>query len=1553
MPAALIRSRQAAKKLLAVLVVVLLATAGYAQLSANFSANNTQGCPGLTVQFTNLSTGNPTSYEWDLGNGNPSYVANPGAVYDDPGFYTITLIVFNGAQSDTLVWPDLIEVLPPPQPNFAASDSTGCDPFPVSFFNLTSSSFPIVSTSWDFGDGNGSAAQNPQHTYLFDDAMTVTLTVIDSMGCQATTTKPGFIDVDHVQAGFSTDSLFCNLPITVDFTNQSQGDGLSYSWNLGYGNVSSQANPSLTYISYDTLPISLAIESAYGCTDTIVQPLQLTEYQADFTYSVQCLENGMIMQYFPSANLTMENWFWTLADGTPSGQVSPSWFYPTNGPHTVQLISDGIGNCVDTVVHTYYPPEANFSVPDYFCQRPLTFQPSDSASGTGPLQYSWRINDDLAGTGATPNITYPVADSIIFSDFLLAQVVTNPWGCRDTMFDTLHYSRPDVHFKHSAPKGGCVPLVVTFQDSSNYNSLLVDYQWDFGNGFTASGPVVATTYTDTGHYDVTLVVTTQEGCKDTTFVENSVLAGIKPDSVDFQYFPGSPICNSANVQFISTAGFIDTNIQVNTWYWPFQEVFYDPNREGVGLSEVLRYVGGWDSLAGYDTVHFYHLAGYNGCMDTVWQDIIFYGPDEEITLGVDSVVASAFGSCGSPISLELTPQGGDYDTVMAFDLINLQTGIVTPLNAQDTSLILLTDPGEYLLQFIISDFPDTVLNLPACIGANFQAILAIDSNSMGFETTMLDGCLENNAFAFADTSFSLLGKVSRWLWSFGDGDTLANGWYDEVIYYDTTNVYLGGGSQITSNHNHNGRTWGTYRAPVHHYQDTGTYTVTCMITNAIPNGRVSGGGDLADSLYCITFHQTTVQVHNVYPGFTTSPEHGCRDSIITFTDTTVSTGPLVDWRWRFFDTTDVATDSNAIAAVAFGITGVYSAELIATNQAGCTDTITKYFNTEITWPTPLANTPSPFICVGDSAVFLNTSFGDNPTYVWDFDDGDSSTAYNVWHTFQNPGWHRVSLTATDENGCTDVYYINDSIYVSPIPIADFDADTIISPCAPLPVIFSDSSQGDIAQWSWDFGDDANSQNTNPIHTYTHSGDYDVTLEVTTVHGCRDTIVKSNYVHVGGPFGTVSVSPDSICAPGPVTFDYDLSNTALITWDFGDGNVQDIPVPSQQGSQVHVYDSAGIVNPVIILEDPDGCRWIVPGNYTIFADKVEVTFTASDTVLCDSSQVFFSSQAQSAWPSTLHWDFGNGQSSTQQAELITYTNTGIYPVTLTVTSPYCTAAHTKTVEVMLEPEVLIEPTAFHACVPGNVLFGGQNLNPQATVTGWEWFVNGQSQQYDSLVYLDFATTGWQIVTLRGYYANGQCHTDTTFNLWGAPSPTADFDFNPQVPSVGNAEITFTNKSVDANLWNWDFGDGGQSTVEHPVHRYNVGGMHPVMLVAKDEFECADTAVKVVQVIPRIANVFTPNGDGVNDTYFVMERLNFTRFDLTIFNRWGQEVYVTYNYENGWDGYFEGVQAPDGVYFWDLWYDFEGNPGRDLHLTGYVHLIWGQGSQPPTQWMWEKR
>src|SRR3954469_14289997 len=120
-------------QLLQLTVLVFLTSVVSAQLHADFTATPTSGCPPMVVNFKDNSTGNPTSYKWDLGNGTISYLQNPIATYFNPGSYTVKLVIKNAAGADSLVKSKLVIVNAVPIPAFGISDSTGCYPLKVNF----------------------------------------------------------------------------------------------------------------------------------------------------------------------------------------------------------------------------------------------------------------------------------------------------------------------------------------------------------------------------------------------------------------------------------------------------------------------------------------------------------------------------------------------------------------------------------------------------------------------------------------------------------------------------------------------------------------------------------------------------------------------------------------------------------------------------------------------------------------------------------------------------------------------------------------------------------------------------------------------------------------------------------------------------------------------------------------------------------------------------------------------------------------------------------------------------------------------------------------------------------------------------------------------------------------------------------------------------------------------------------------------------------------------------------------------------------------------------
>ncbi|MEO6304441.1 MAG: PKD domain-containing protein, partial [Bacteroidia bacterium] len=167
------------------------------------------------------------------------------------------------------------------------------------------------------------------------------------------------------------------------------------------------------------------------------------------------------------------------------------------------------------------------------------------------------------------------------------------------------------------------------------------------------------------------------------------------------------------------------------------------------------------------------------------------------------------------------------------------------------------------------------------------------------------------------------------------------------------------------------------------------------------------------------------------------------------------------------------------------------------------------------------------------------------------------------------------------------------------------------------------------------------------------------------------------------------------------------------------------------------------------------------------------------------------------------------------------------------------------------------------------------------------------------------------------------------------------------NIPNDPIQFTNQSTGANTYYWNFGDGGFSTLQNPLHNYLAVGFYNVTLIAINQFNCKDTADKDIKVISDIQfpNVFTPNPNGPNggsynpadlsnDVFFPYTS-GVSEYQLRIFNRWGELIFESRDINIGWDGYFNGKLCQQDTYVWKASVKFFDD--RKFNKTGNLTLL----------------
>jgi PKD repeat protein len=313
-------------------------------LKAEFSGSPTRGPAPLAVAFTDQSTGDPTGWSWNFGDGATSTAQNPTHTYSLPGTYTVTLTVtdaFGGTNTKTRTSYITAEPL---AAEFTGSPTSGPAPHAVTFTDQSTGN--AVAWLWDFGDGATSTTRNPAHTYSTPGTYTVTLTITGFTGLTSTKTRTGYITALPLTADFTGSPTSGPAPHAVTFTDTSIGTPTSWSWDFGDGGTSTAENPAHTYTAAGTYTVTLTVTDAAGATSTKTRAAYITALPltADFTVAPVFGAVPLVANFTDTSIGTPTSWSWNFGDGAASNLENPTHTYSTPGTYTVTLtVTDSTG----------------------------------------------------------------------------------------------------------------------------------------------------------------------------------------------------------------------------------------------------------------------------------------------------------------------------------------------------------------------------------------------------------------------------------------------------------------------------------------------------------------------------------------------------------------------------------------------------------------------------------------------------------------------------------------------------------------------------------------------------------------------------------------------------------------------------------------------------------------------------------------------------------------------------------------------------------------------------------------------------------------------------------------------------------------------------------------------------------------------------------------------------------------------------------------------------------------------------------------------------------
>jgi PKD repeat protein len=525
---------------------------------AGFGTDLDVFCSPFTVNFNDISVGNPDTWEWNFNDGSPNVFASEPVSHtffadSIPVDYTIWLYLANECGRDTASY--TITVLPNTVTSFFNTNVTsGCSPLTVEFTDYSDGADQIY---YNLGDQTTDGNDNPVHTYSI----------------------PGeYCIYQYADNGCSYDTSFICIEVfaspTVDFTQEDLSvcaaeqiqfhsqvtNAVEMEWDFGDDTTSQNSDPYHTYAQGGTYNVLLTAVSDNGCTMSRTRPISVYDSPSASISVPDQIGCSPFSICFSNASTGGNFYSWDFGDGNTSGVSAPCHTFINDGVgaqlHTVRMISQNVHLCADTVymdIVVSPQPTSAFTLSSFeSCYAPQTITATNFSINAN--SYEWFLDNQSISTTTSGQFIIPEV-----GDYAIRLEASNQFGC--TGSSTAVYSiHPLPIIEASAtPDEGCVDLAVQFD---NLTSGGTDYQWYFGDGASSTEISPSHTYTIPGAYQVQLIATTNQGCVDTLLYEPL----IKAYNLPVANFIATPdIVNVYNPIF----RFTDTSFDSHRWEWNF------------------------------------------------------------------------------------------------------------------------------------------------------------------------------------------------------------------------------------------------------------------------------------------------------------------------------------------------------------------------------------------------------------------------------------------------------------------------------------------------------------------------------------------------------------------------------------------------------------------------------------------------------------------------------------------------------------------------------------------------------------------------------------------------------------------------------------------------------------------------------------------------------------------------------------------------------------------------------------------------------------------------